>query len=243
MEKSFTVKCLPDSDRPYEKLERNGAYSLTDSELLAVIIKTGTRKNNVIDVARRLISICGDKGISGIADMSLKELTAVDGIGRVKALQLMAVCEISKRIGREYDIYKLCIRDVSILADFLVGEMSSLKKEIFRTVLLDVHKKIIRVTDVSVGTLDMALVHPREVFSEAIKWSCHSMIVAHNHPGGAACPSTADLKTTERLIISGEIVGIEILDHIIVAGNSYYSMREQGDIDRIRGKVKKWQEI
>lgn len=238
MENYFTVKCLPDSDRPYEKIERNGAYSLTDSELLAVIIKTGTKKSNVIDVARKLIAICGDKGISGISDMSLSDLTGIEGIGRVKALQLMAVCELSRRIGRQNDIYKMYVKDTAMLADFLVSEMSSLKKEIFRTILLDIHKKIIRVSDVSVGTLDMALVHPREVFSDAIKWSCHSLIVAHNHPGGSVMPSVADLKTTERLIISGEIVGIEVLDHIIVAGCSYYSMRERGDIDMIKGKFR-----
>jgi len=239
MEKSFTVKCLPESDRPYEKLERNGAYSLTDSELLAVIIKTGTKKSNVIDVARQLISLCGESGVSGISQLSLDELTGVDGIGRVKALQLQAVCELSKRMCFKQDIYKMYVRDSAMLADFFVSEMSSAKKEFFRTVLLDIHRKIIKITDVSVGTLDTALVHPREVFFDAIKWSCHSLILVHNHPGGVAVPSAADIKTTERLIISGEIIGIEILDHIIVADCSYYSMLEQGDIDRIKSKVKR----
>lgn len=237
MEKSFTVKCLPESDRPYEKLERNGAYTLTDSELLAVIIKTGTSKSNVVDVARELITACGEGGIINLPRMSLKELTGIGGIGRVKALQLMAVCELSKRIVRKKDIYKVCVENAAVLADFLLHDMSCMQKEIFRIVLLDVHKKIVKISDVSVGTLDMALVHPREVFSEAIKWSCHSLIIVHNHPGGYAMPSNADLKTTERLIISGEIIGIEILDHIIIAGDSYYSMAEHGDTDRMRNKL------
>lgn len=239
MDKNFTVKCLPESDRPYEKLERYGAYSLTDSELLAVIIKTGTKKYNVVDVSRNLLALCGESGIAGIASLSEDELMSVDGIGRVKALQLRAVCELSKRIYVKQDIYKVCIRDTSVLADFLVGDMSSVKKEIFRVILLDIHRKVIKVTDVSVGTLDMALVHPREVFSEAIKWSAHSVIFAHNHPGGAAQPSAGDLKTTERLIISGEIIGIEVLDHVIIAGYSFYSMLEHGDMDNLRSKCER----
>ena len=237
MENNFTVKCLPESDRPYEKLERNGAYSLTDSELLAVIIKTGTKNRNVVDVARQLVSICGDNGLSGLTELSLDELTQVDGIGRVKAIQLQAVCELSRRLSRKKDIYKMYVQNTAMLADFLVSELASLKKEIFRTILLDLHRKVIRMVDVSVGTLDTAVVHPREVFSEAIKLSCHSMIVAHNHPGGAAAPSISDMKTTERLIISGEIIGIEVLDHIIVAGQSYYSMFEHGDMDRLKSKI------
>lgn len=236
MDKNFTVKCLPESDRPYEKLERYGAYSLTDSELLAVIIKTGSKKYNVVDVSRKLLAMCGERGISGIATLSEDELMSVDGIGRVKALQIRAVCELSKRMYVKHDIYKICIKDISVLADFLVGEMSSVKKEIFRVILLDIHRKVIKVTDVSVGTLDMALVHPREVFSEAIKWSAHSVIFAHNHPGGSAQPSAGDLKTTERLIISGEIIGIEVLDHVIIAGHSFYSMLEHGDMESIRSK-------
>lgn len=237
MEKSFTVKCLPESDRPYEKLERNGAYTLTDSELLAVIIKTGTSKSNVVDVARKLVAACGEGGVSYLPNMSLKELTAISGIGRVKALQLQAVCELSKRIGCKNDVYKIYVENSSVIAEFLVNDMSRMTKEIFRIILLDVHKKIIKISDVSVGTLDMAVVHPREVFSEAIKWSCHSLIIVHNHPGGYASPSNADLKTTERLIISGEIIGIDVLDHIIVADNSYYSMMDNGDIECMRSKI------
>lgn len=237
MENNFTVKCLPESDRPYEKLERYGAYSLTDSELLAVIIKTGTKKRNVVDVARQLVSICGENGLSGLPELSPEEITRIDGIGRVKALQLQAVCELSRRLSRKEDVYKMYVRDTATLADFLVSEMASFKKEIFRTILLDLHRKVIRMTDVSVGTLDTAVVHPREVFSEAVRLSCHSMIVAHNHPGGAASPSASDMKTTERLIISGEIIGIEVLDHIIVAGCSYYSMLEHGDMDRLKSKI------
>ncbi|MBE7064676.1 MAG: DNA repair protein RadC [Ruminococcaceae bacterium] len=237
MENNFTMKCLPESDRPYEKLERNGAYSLTDSELLAVIIQTGTPKSNAIDVARQLISLCGENGLSAISDLGIKDLMRIDGIGRVKALKLYAVCELSKRMSRKNDIYKMYVKNTAMLADFLVSELSSLKKEVFRTVILDLHKKVIRMTDVSIGTIDTAVVHPREVFFEAIKFSGHSMVVAHNHPGGAAVPSAADLKTTERLIISGEIIGIEVLDHIIVAGHSYYSMLERGDMDRLRKKI------
>ena len=234
----LTMKCLPECDRPYEKIERHGTGTLTDSELLAVIIKTGTKNLNAVDAARKILLKAGNDGLCGVADMSLQELMQTEGIGRVKAIQLQAVFEIARRIGKKSDVFKNRVKDINLLGEFLSADMSALKQEVFRTILLDVHCRIINMIDVSVGTVDGAIVHPREVFAEAVRCACSSVILVHNHPGGSINPSVQDIKTTERLIISGEIIGIEVKDNIIVGASSFYSMAEEGEIDRIKRQIR-----
>lgn len=232
MKKNGTMKCLPVLDRPYERVERFGAKTLTDSELLAVIIKTGTKGKTAIDVSRALFERF-EGGLTEICDAGIRELMSVAGIGRVKAVQLKALGELAARMSGDRKQVPINAGDVSSLGGLLVSEMGRMRKEVFRILLLDKKLRVMRQHDVSVGILDKTLVHPREVFSYAIRECCYTVIIAHNHPSGDVTPSRDDIEITARLAEAGEIIGIRIYDHIIAGRDGFYSMREKGDLKKI----------
>lgn len=235
MTSTDTMKCLPELDRPYERAELFGIKTLTDSELLAVIIKTGTRNRNAVDVSRQLISSFGN--LSDVCNASLSELAEFEGIGRVKAIQISAVGELARRIGAGSLKFGFSAKDTDSLGNMLIRLMDGSMQEHFDVLLLDAHYRVIRIREVSVGTLDRALLHPREVFNQAIKESCAAVVLAHNHPSGDVSPSSADLDTTERLMSAGAVLGISVFDHIIVGNGRFYSMRTAGDIKRLENTV------
>ena len=236
--KTLTIKELPISERPYERIERFGASGLTDAELLAVIIRTGYKDKTAVDLARHLLKDCGDKGLLALIDVEIKGLMETKGIGRVKAVQIKAICEIARRMqgARNVADNEMQISSISQMANILIGELSHLKKEILKVVLLDRKWKIIKICDVSMGTIDQALVHPREIFAEAVKNHASAIILAHNHPTGHVEPSQEDIETTKRIVLAGEIVGIEVVDHIIIGNGDYHSMHISGIMKRIQGK-------
>ncbi len=225
-----TMKCLPELDRPYERAELFGINTLTDSELLAVIIKTGTKNKKAVDVSRELLNAFNGN-ISELCNAGFTELQGVDGIGRVKAIQLKAVGELAKRISFGSMKRLVSARDTEAVSCLLLQQMGNLRQEIFKILLIDSRMRIFKMIDVSMGTLDRALVHPREVFYHAVKESCSRIIIAHNHPSGDITPSKEDFDTTELLMLSGSVLGILVHDHIIVGGDKYYSMREKGDLE------------
>jgi DNA repair protein RadC len=233
--RTLTIKEMPVSERPYERIERFGAASLTDAELIAVIIKSGYKEQTAVDIARELLRRCGSGGLVTLTDMELDELRRVKGIGRVKAIQIKALCELARRMNgaRNVSSHKMRIRSTGQIAEILMGEMSHLKKEVLKAVLLDRKLQIIKISDVSVGTIDQALVHPREVFSDAIRNHASTIIIAHNHPTGHVEPSEDDINTTKRLILVGDIVGIEVIDHIIIGNGTYHSMHASGIMKKI----------
>jgi len=216
--KNITIKEFPFMERPYEKLGFYGAESLTDSELLAIIIKTGTKDKTSVEVAREvMISSDGFGGLGNISQLSSEELTKISGVGKVKAIQIKAVAEIAKRIsaGASLSIEKLIIRNSEDVISILMPQMQEYCKEVVKVVFLNTKNRIIRISDVSVGSLSVSIVHPREIFREAVKCSAAAMIVCHNHPSGDPTPSREDIKTTRRLIEAGTIVGIQVLDHLV----------------------------
>jgi DNA repair protein RadC len=228
MEYRLRMKDIPASERPYEKLEKHGPEALSNAELLAVIIRTGNQQETSVSLAQRLLSYGGDNGgITFLHDISVEELRKIKGIGRVKALQIKAVMELSKRVSASF-ANRASIRSPAEVSALLMEEMRHLKKEVFKVILLNTKNHIIKLLDISVGSLNSSIVHPREVFSEAVKSGCSGMLLVHNHPSGDPEPSREDIETTRRLVSAGNILGINVLDHIIIGDGRYISFKEQG---------------
>lgn len=225
MNYKIKVKDLPKNERPREKLLRYGANQLSNSELLAVILRTGTKDDNILNLCDKLISHFG--GINGLLNPSIEDLKGIKGIGEAKATQIMALAELSTRFnsfksGEEYVIS--CPKDVAF---YMMKEMNTYKKEYFKLIMLNTKNIIISVKDVSIGNLNSSIVHPREVFLEAIKMSSSSVILCHNHPSGDPTPSKEDIAVTKRLKECGTLLGIEVLDHIIIGRKKYISLKEE----------------
>jgi DNA repair protein RadC len=224
---SFTVRDLPLSERPRERLQRLGAENLSAQELLAVVLGRGIKNESVLVTAQRLLDRF--KTMRGIAEATTEELRAVRCIGLAKACQIQAAFELAnrRRIKSE-DNPKAAISSPEDVYNELQTKARGKKKEYFWAVLLDTRNKIIKSVEISVGSLDSSIVHPRELFKEAIAASASSIIVAHNHPSGNPQASQEDIKLTKRLKESGELIGIEIVDHIILGDEQFLSLKREG---------------
>lgn len=222
----FTVRDLPRQERPRERLARFGVEPLSAQELLAILIGRGIENRSVMAVAQDLISSFGS--IRNISEASIEELMQVKGIGFAKATQIKACFELGKR--REFDIDRMDEEiDSPETAARLMGAIIGDKaKEHFMLILLNTRNKVIRISQISIGTLTSSPVHPREVFKEAVKHSAQSVIIAHNHPSGDTEPSDDDINITRRLVEAGQLLGIQVLDHIIVGGETYFGFKERG---------------
>jgi DNA repair protein RadC len=226
MDYKLKIKDLPKNERPREKILRYGAEYLSNSELLAIILRTGTKEDSVLNLCDRLLSHCG--GINGISNPSINDLKQVKGIGQAKATQILALAELATRFNSFKSGEECAVsspRDVSI---YMMRQMKSLKKEYFKLIMLNTKNIIISVKDISIGNLNSSIVHPREVFIEAIKLSSASVILCHNHPSGDPTPSKEDILITKRLKECGTLLGIEVLDHIIIGNEAYISLKEKG---------------
>ncbi|NFM77414.1 JAB domain-containing protein [Clostridium botulinum] len=228
MDNNFKIKDLPKNERPQERLIRYGAEVLSNSELLAVILRTGTKNQNIMMLASSLIKETG--GLDQLFNQSIEELTKIKGIGVTKAVQILALSELSKRFktyksGNEYKISTSL--DVSNL---VMEDMKYLKQEKLKILILNTKNIVTYIRDVFIGTLNSSIVHPREIFCEAIKKNGASIIICHNHPSGDPTPSKEDINITLRLKECGKLIGIDLLDHIIIGENKYVSMKEKGTI-------------
>ncbi len=228
MEKNYTISKIPKDERPREKLLKYGAEVLTNSELLALIIGFGSKKDSAITLSQKII-YNNNKGLLNIVETNPELLKSFNGISDAKAAKILAVAELSKRISRER-VNKTKITSPQTISALLLEEMRYLKKEVFKTVLLDTKNNIISINNVSVGCLDSTIVHPREVFLDAIKSSSAAIILVHNHPSGEVEPSKDDINITNRIIECGKIIGIKVLDHIIIGNGNYLSFKEKGYI-------------
>jgi DNA repair protein RadC len=227
VKKSFTIHDLPLSERPRERLQKLGAEALSAQEILAVILGRGVAGESVMVTAQRLLSQFGN--LKGIADASVEELSQVRGIGIAKAAQIKAAFELSSRLdGYSQAGDKPVVKtpeDVNILVK---ARLRGKKKEYFLALLLDTRNQLIKVSEIAVGSLDSSIVHPREVFKEAISASAAAAVFVHNHPSGDASASEDDIKLTKRLAEAGELVGIEVLDHIIIGDKKFLSLKREG---------------
>lgn len=223
-----TIKQMAEDERPREKLVKYGVNSLSNTELLAILIRTGTKDASAIDLARQILST-NKEGIRILTDCTVEELSQIKGIGISKASQLLAAIELGKRISTSSKQLQ-CIKSPKDVADLFMAEMRYHKKEHFKILMLNTKNEVISSDLVSVGSLNSSLVHPREVFVNAIRKSTSSIILVHNHPSGNPCPSKEDINITKRLIEAGKIIGIDVLDHIIIGDGSYFSLKEQAMI-------------
>jgi DNA repair protein RadC len=231
MKKSFTLHDLPKSERPRERLQKFGAEALSAQELLALILGRGIPGESVMVTSQRLLSTFGN--IKAISEASLEELAKVKGIGLAKASQIKAVFELAKRSEEEIG-EKISIKSSEDVVKLIRPKLKNKKKEYFLLLSLDSRNNLIRVSDISIGTLNANLIHPREVFKEAIQSLAVSMILVHNHPSGDATPSENDLEITKQLIEASKIIDIIILDHIIISSRDYKSMKDK-ELLQLRG--------
>ncbi len=221
------IKEMPVSCRPQEKLMYAGAGALSDSELLALVIRTGTGDKSAVQLAEDVIAFAS-ANTGGIERADPGELTEVHGIGTAKACSIVAALELSKRLISGRVMENSRISDPGDIAKFLMQEMLHEKRELFMAVHLDTRLRIESKHIVSIGSLDSAPVHPREVFSQAVKRGAAAVIVAHNHPSGDPSPSPQDIAITKRLSEAAAIMGISLLDHIVIGNGKYISLRDEG---------------
>jgi len=224
VKKSFTVHDLPLSERPQERLSKLGIEALSAQEVLALILGRGIRDESVMVTAQKLLSKFGN--LKNIAAASLEELTEIKGIGPAKAAQIKAASELGKRLESSFDEgQKSTVKSPQDAIKLVKNRLKGKKKEHFLVLSLDTRNHLINTHTISVGSLDSSIVHPREVFKEAISSSAASVIFVHNHPSGDPEPSEDDIKLTKRLVEAGDILGVEVLDHIIVCDRDYLSIK------------------
>ncbi|MCG7410202.1 DNA repair protein RadC [Paenibacillus sp. ACRRX] len=225
MAHSPLLRDLPLEERPRERMMKAGAEALSHAELLAILLRTGTKNESAVLVAQRVMNRIGS--LSRLADLSLIELTQIRGIGTAKALELQACLELGRRMARSRMLETASIRRPQDAAELVMESMRHLKREHFVCIYLNTKNRVLAQETISVGTLDASLVHPREVFRSAIRHGAAALICIHNHPSGDPTPSREDIEITRRLIEAGELVGIEVLDHLIIGDNQYVSLKEQ----------------
>lgn len=222
------IKKMPESERPQEKMLYAGAGGLSNAELLALIIRTGTEEKSAVRLAEDVISYVYDAG-GDLGAAEVRELTEIDGIGNAKACSIVAAMELSRRlVSGRCGSQKQRIRDSRQVADLLAQEMMNEKREFFMTLNLNTKMQVESKSVISIGSIDSAPVHPREVFGPAIRRGAAAVVVAHNHPSGDPSPSPQDIEVTRRLIKASEILGIRLIDHVIVGNGSFTSMKNEG---------------
>ncbi len=228
MSNSNLIKDIIKDERPREILLNKGEAYLSDSELLAILINNGTREKSAIGLATEIIE--KNDGIRNLSTATVEQLSSIKGIGLAKACRIIAALELGRRVSVSTQLEKFKITSPQDIGNVYMEKMRYEKKEIFRIVLLNTKNVIIGTKDISQGSLNASIVHPREVFLEAIKKSANKMILMHNHPSGDPTPSNEDINITKRLISAGQIIGIEVLDHVIIGDGTIYSFKENSQI-------------
>ena len=224
------MKELPISERPYEKLEMYGANTLSNAELLAIIIKSGTKDESSVTLAQKILSLgknkeCKEDNIKFLQELSIEEFMKIKGIGKVKAIQLKATCELAKRISKPIRQIKTKIRTPQDVANLFIDELKVEKREIVKVIIMNSQNVILKIQTISQGGTSSAQVSTKDILLEAVKMGAPKIILIHNHPGGESKPSKADIEFTEKLEKAAKILGILLLDHIIIGYNQYTSIK------------------
>nr|CAA9251190.1 UPF0758 family protein [uncultured Armatimonadetes bacterium] len=220
------IREIPADERPRERLVKYGADTLSTAELLAILLRTGTEKYSALGLANHLLSTFGS--LRGVANATIEEMSAIHGLGPAKAAQIKAAIEFGRRLVAASPEERPKIRSPRDVYNLLGPTLRDQNREHFVALLLDTKGGVLRTRTVSVGDLSSSLVHPREVFTEAVRHSAASLIVAHNHPSGDPAPSPEDVQVTRRLCEAGELLGIELLDHVVLGDSRWVSLKEKG---------------
>jgi len=221
-----TIHDLPTAERPRERLRTAGASALSTAELLAIILRVGSSGENVLQLAGRLLGRFG--GLSGLAQASFSQLCQEHGLGEAKAAQLKAALELGQRLLASHPADRPIVTTPREVARLLQGEMAFLEQEHLRVILLNTRNQVLAVPEVYKGSVNTAVVRVGELFREAVRENCPALIVVHNHPSGDPAPSDADIAMTKQVIEAGRMLDIEVLDHVVLAGQRWVSLREQG---------------
>ncbi len=223
---SLMIRDFPKNERPRERFIHHGAESLSNHELIALMLRTGTKDESVLQLANRLLTQF--EGLRLLKDASLNEITSIKGIGMAKAVQLLASVELGRRISNlNYDD-RYVIRSPEDGAKYVMNDMRFLTQEHFVALYLNTKNQVLQKQTVFIGSLNASIVHPREVYKEALRYSAAAIICMHNHPSGDPSPSREDIEVTKRLAECGKIIGIELLDHLIIGENKFVSLKEKG---------------
>ena len=227
---SVKMKELPISERPYEKLEMYGANTLSNAELLAIIIKSGTKDESSVTLAQKILSLgksknCKEDNLKFLQELSIEEFMKIKGIGKVKAIQLKATCELAKRISKPIKEIKIKIKTPEDIANLFMDELKTEKREIVKVVIMNSQNVILKIQNISQGGTSSVQVNTKDILMEAVKIGAPKIIVIHNHPSGDAKPSIEDITFTKRLEKAAEILGVLLLDHIVIGYNQYTSIK------------------
>ncbi len=224
----MTIKELPQSERPYEKLELYGEKSLSNAELLAIIIKTGTKEYTSVDIAREILKLnemYDETSLSFLRDLSIEEITRIKGMGRIKAIQLKAICELANRMNKPSNYKKTQIKEPNDIVKILMNEMQYEKREIAKIVLLDNKNNILKIKDIAIGGNNFVNIGMKDILSEAVKINAPKIILVHNHPSGNSTPSKQDIEVTKKLELVVKLLGIKLIDHIVIGKGEYTSIK------------------
>ena len=226
VEYHLRIRELPAYERPRERLKQRGSASLSNSELLAIILPTGSASENVLGLAAKVVVRFG--GLAGLARASFGELCAERGVGQAKAAQLKAALELGRRLVSTQPEERAVVRSPQDVANLLMAEMGFLDQEQLRVVLLNTKNQVIALPEIYRGSVSTSLIRTSEVFREAVRENCPAIILVHNHPSGDPEPSPEDIEVTERIIEPGKVLDIEVLDHMIIGQQRYVSLKERG---------------
>lgn len=221
---------LPSELRPFEKYQNQGIDRLSDIELLALILRTGTKKLNCMQLCRKVLDYGGGT-LAGLYGKTEKELQKIQGIGPVKAVKIICICELARRIARTKRSYDESLDTADKIAERYMEEMRHLKEERVVLLLLDIKCRLIKELTISIGTVNQSFLRPREVFVQALKYEAVNLVLLHNHPSGDPTPSRADIQITDMILEVSKIVGIPLVDHIVIGDCCYVSLREKGLVD------------
>lgn len=222
------IREIPVDERPRERMMQHGASSLSNAELLAILLRTGTASQSAVHIAERILSQTA--GLKGLTDSTIETLVQVRGVGPAKAVQILAGVELGRRISRTIPEERLTVRSPQDAADFMMDELQHLTQEHFVCLFLNTKNQVIGKETIFVGSLNASIVHPREIFRKAVQRASAAIICLHNHPSGDPAPSAEDRNVTRRLKEAGTIIGVDVLDHIIIGEQRFYSMKEHGQI-------------
>lgn len=221
------MKELPNLERPYEKLELYGEDKLTDIELLAIVIKNGTKKQTALQVAEKVLTLGRKEGYENLEflqHISIEQLTQIDGIGRIKAIQLKAVAELTKRISKPINNKRIYLKNTDDVAKLLMQEMKNEKREIAKILVLNNKNVVLKIKDISLGGTNFTMISPKEILVDAVKMQAEKIILVHNHPTGDPTPSKQDYLITKKIMEAAELFNISLVDHIIIGDNKYKSV-------------------
>lgn len=224
--KGVMIRDVPPDERPRERLMQFGAAALSNAELLAILLRTGTSSLSAVHLAERILAHTG--GLKGLTDSTIKSLVELKGVGPAKAIQILAGVELGRRISRSLPEERFTVRSPQDAADLMMDELQHLAQEHFVCLFLNTKNQVIGKDTIFIGSLNASIVHPREVFRRAIQRASAAVICLHNHPSGDPSPSAEDRNVTKRLQEAGKLLGIDVLDHIIIGEQSFYSMKENG---------------